>query len=219
MKKALFVMLAALMTVCIANVFVLAEDVPSLSVESIEVPYGTLEVEVNINIENNPGVASGTVMIGYDEALTVKEGKAAAPFDGMATWSETHKNPIRFIWIVATSNVTDNGRYCSVVFTVPSDAAVGDVYNVTVANDPGNTFNVDDEEVTFEGVAGAITIVPPNGDANADGRTNMKDAIAICKHVADWKDVIVDRLNADVNMDGKINLKDAASILKAIAEG
>lgn len=59
----------------------------------------------------------------------------------------------------------------------------------------------------------------PTGDANADGSTNMKDAIAICKHVADWEGVIKDEYNADITADGKVNIKDAAAILKFIAEG
>ena len=51
------------------------------------------------------------------------------------------------------------------------------------------------------------------GDANGDGKVNLKDAI-LALQAANGKDAAVDRGAADVNGDGKVNLKDAILILK-----
>ena len=51
------------------------------------------------------------------------------------------------------------------------------------------------------------------GDANGDGKVNLKDAI-LALQAANGKDAAVDRSAADVNADGKVNLKDAILILK-----
>lgn len=51
------------------------------------------------------------------------------------------------------------------------------------------------------------------GDANLDGKVNLRDAI-LTLQAANGKDVNIDRTTADVTGDGKVNLQDAIRILK-----
>ena len=56
------------------------------------------------------------------------------------------------------------------------------------------------------------------GDANGDGKLNVRDAAFIAKSLAQGK---ADELppEADFNGDGKINVRDAAAIAKFLATG
>lgn len=51
------------------------------------------------------------------------------------------------------------------------------------------------------------------GDANGDGKANLRDAILVLQ-AANGKDVAIDRIASDVTGDGKVNLQDAIRILK-----
>lgn len=64
-------------------------------------------------------------------------------------------------------------------------------------------------------LASCVELVIP-GDANGDGKANIKDAIVMLKHVAsDSIEINVD--NADVLKDGKVNVKDVMLMLKVEA--
>ena len=51
------------------------------------------------------------------------------------------------------------------------------------------------------------------GDANGDGKVNLRDAIQVLQ-ASNGKDIAIDRSAADVTGDGKVNLQDAIRILK-----
>lgn len=71
-------------------------------------------------------------------------------------------------------------------------------------------------------IVGDLTELPKKPavpyDVNMDEKTNVKDAMAILKHIASWPDVLADEKAADCNEDGKINVKDVNVILRYIAE-
>lgn len=54
------------------------------------------------------------------------------------------------------------------------------------------------------------------GDANGDGKVNVKDVMTILKYVASWN-VNINLDNADVLNDSKVNVRDAMLILKVSA--
>lgn len=55
------------------------------------------------------------------------------------------------------------------------------------------------------------------GDANADGKVNVKDATYIQKYIAGLIDTIDEEV-ADCDGDGKVNIKDATAIQKFVAD-
>ena len=74
-------------------------------------------------------------------------------------------------------------------------------------------------------LTGCFSVLPAmaegfrTGDANLDGKVNIKDATHIQRYVASIIIFSDDELSfADVNADGKVNIKDATRIQSAIAE-
>ena len=57
------------------------------------------------------------------------------------------------------------------------------------------------------------------GDANADKKVTLEDAVAISRHLAGGWDVSINTDNADVNADKKVDLKDVVLILRYLADG
>ena len=51
------------------------------------------------------------------------------------------------------------------------------------------------------------------GDANEDGKVDMKDVNRIIRYCANW-DVEINLANADYNQDGKVNLKDVNALIR-----
>ncbi len=64
----------------------------------------------------------------------------------------------------------------------------------------------------------ATTTARPEGDADGDGKLDVRDAAHIAKMLAQG---LGDKIppEADFNRDGKINVRDAAAIAKFLAEG
>ena len=54
------------------------------------------------------------------------------------------------------------------------------------------------------------------GDANGDGKVDMKDVSAVVRHAAGWK-VSLDEIQADLDGDGFVTLKDAAKLIRLIS--
>lgn len=68
----------------------------------------------------------------------------------------------------------------------------------------------------FSGFAADCTAGLTPGDANGDGKVNVKDVMTILKSIASW-DVEMNADNADVRRDSKVNVRDAMLILKVSA--
>lgn len=54
------------------------------------------------------------------------------------------------------------------------------------------------------------------GDANGDGKVDLKDVSAVLRRCAGWN-VSINETQADMNQDGFVTLKDAAAIIKAVS--
>ena len=55
------------------------------------------------------------------------------------------------------------------------------------------------------------------GDANGDGKVDVKDATLIQKYVVLMADIAPENLSvADYNKDGKIDVKDSSAIQKSV---
>lgn len=59
----------------------------------------------------------------------------------------------------------------------------------------------------------------PRGDANKDGKTNVRDAAHIARYAAEGKLKDLDIAVADYNNDGSITIRDAAALARDIANG
>ena len=63
---------------------------------------------------------------------------------------------------------------------------------------------------------GTVTVTALEaGDANGDGKVNLKDYAALKQNLNGW-DVEIEESVCDVNADGKVNLKDLALLRQFI---
>lgn len=114
-------------------------------------------------------------------------------------------------------------------FAFFSDPMLKEIYIPESVTEIGeNAFQVTDELTVFgeEGsfaqeyasVAGIRFMVKTGGDANSDGKIDIKDATAIQKYLAELITFSgVQEEVADFNMDGKISIADATAIQKKLA--
>lgn len=112
------------------------------------------------------------------------------------------------------SDVTSNGVFLTLQFTVKETAPVGDTVSVSVVAAPGDFCNISEKDVTFNIIDGSIMIIKGvPGDITGDGLVNSKDLIRLRKFFSGW-DVEADMIACDCNGDGNVNSKDLIRLRK-----
>ena len=99
-------------------------------------------------------------------------------------------------------------------------ATVGEIEKFT-ENDIVMTVDLYTESEVIEPTATATNVEPVAvlyGDANGDGVINMKDVLAVRKHIADLP-VELDLAAADINRDEAVNMKDVLAVRQIVAYG
>lgn len=192
------------------------ENAPRILMSSANAKAGE-EVEIKINIENNPGITALRLVIGYDEeALEMTSfsfGDALASMNKGT--SENYGNHYSFSMYSATDDLTDCGTLAIVKFKVKDDAEDGE-YPITITYDPDDIFNLVGDCVDFEMEIGAIMVNSCLlGDVNDDGKINMRDVVLLQQVVNGWN-VIYNKDAADYNGDGKINMRDIVALQQHI---
>lgn len=188
-----------------------AEDAPKIVVESTKTMAGK-EIEIDLSLLNNPGIAGLAVTVVYDTNIfTLKTAKGSGMFSGFTSG----KN----LAFDESENVTDDGVIATLTFTVNEAAALGD-YEIKVI--PRSCTNIDIEDVEIAAVNGTISIIDfKYGDANADEEIDMKDVVILRKYIVNYdydtesSDVEVSA-GADANGDGTIDMKDVVLLRKYI---
>lgn len=193
---------------------------PTIIVES-KYTAPNSQVEVKVDIENNPGVAGATLSFSYDPKLTLvsaKNGDAFAELTYTAPGKFT--NPCEFFWDSVTGQVDDNGTILYLTFKVSEEAVGNDNLNVNVSYYLGDIYNEDFESVKFQMVNGCITVIDYiPGDVNGDGVVTGKDVTLIRRNIVSGYETEINKAAADVNEDGRINGKDMNLIRRFIVGG
>lgn len=205
MKKfiSIFISLALIMAAIPLGAFTAyAEDsTPTFSLSEVSGAPGD-SVTVDIVVENNPGITSAQVNIGYD--ATVLEPTAVAAVDFSSKYLSytrplTKVNPFKVTWSygASPSNVTTNGVLARITFKILDTAAAGKS-DITLTYDPNNVFDFDWNNVTFAIKNGSVTVLgeevltePPftykivedevvivGCDSSASGSVTVPDTIA-----------------------------------------
>ncbi|MBO5042591.1 MAG: hypothetical protein J6D87_06460 [Clostridia bacterium] len=190
------------------NMILRAEDVVAL-------PGDT--VQVQIYLENNPGLASLKFNVAYDEMLTLQKVEFSTAFGAYVTAPEPYKNPQSISFISPLSEVKANGIFATLTFLVSPNAP--DQYDAAIRLicDDENIFDGDYNSITTAAINGKVHIVHGYpGDINGDRAVNNKDAILLFQYVAGM-DVKVDADALDVNGDGKVNNRDAVILFRYVA--
>lgn len=214
---------------CPVLVHATEETVCTLEVSSVYAAPGTT-VEVNVNIQDNPGILGATLMISWDEGLTMVDCKNGEAFSELTMVKPSRmQSGCKIVWYGTDTGDVVDGTILKLYFTIPESAKDADVYGVRVSyiksdiadadGDSGNiTLNINN------GIVHVITYIP--GDVNSDGKINPTDLVTLAKYISDGcitdpdgYNVAVNESAADVNDDGKINPSDLVNMAKYISDG
>lgn len=193
---------------------------PTIFAESKYAAPGSLVV-VNVNVENNPGIAGATLSISYDSKLTLTGAESGATFSKLSFTSPGQFfNPSEFLWDSESGQVNDDGTILSLTFKIADDATANDNLNINVSYYPGDIYDENMDSVSLQTVNGCVTVVDYKpGDVNDDGAINGKDVTLIRRNIVGGYDLEINESAADVNEDGRINGKDVTSIRRYIVGG
>lgn len=221
-KKLLSVFLALLMmlTVFPTSIIASAANAATVTVESVNAVPGS-NVEVNINVKNNPGILAANFTVTYDKGLTLIDSKSGDAFSALSmTKPENYNSPCKFGWDaleIADEDIKD-GTILTLTFSVDKNVSANTKLNVKLSYQNGNIIdsNLNDIPVTINN--GSVTIIDYiPGDINGDGTIDLKDVTLVRRLVTGYG-VTANKLAADVNGDGEITMKDVVLIRRYVVD-
>lgn len=192
------------------------ENAPRISMAGVNAKAGE-EVEVQVKLENNPGITSLRLVVNYDEDALEMTGFTfgdALSSMNKAT-SQNYGNGYSFSMYSATADLTDCGTLATIKFKVNENAEEGE-YPIAITYDPDDIFNLNGDCIGFDIENGAINVNSYLlGDLNDDGKINMRDVVLLQQVVNGWN-VAYNKDAADYNGDGKINMRDIVALQQYI---
>ena len=124
-------------------------------VESVTKQESSSTVDVNIIVQNNPGIAGSTLSIYYSDGLTLVEASNGEAFsDLILTKPGILNNNCRFLWDSVDGETTKDGVMLILTFEVASDAT-GDLVVGISCND-GDIYNDNFDNVEVQTVNGVV---------------------------------------------------------------
>lgn len=116
-------------------------------------------VRVPVSIVNNPGVAGARITVSYDSALTLSAAEVGEAFSDLQhTGPGRYVSPCNFTWDSESGMATADGTVLTLSFSIPEDAASGDVYDITCTYREGDIYDEALNDVSFEMLSGTITV-------------------------------------------------------------
>ena len=221
-KKLLSVFLALLMmlTVFPASMIASAANATTVTVESVNAVPGS-NVEVNINVKNNPGILAANFTVTYDKGLTLIDSKSGDAFSALSmTKPENYNSPCKFGWDaleIADKDIKD-GTILTLTFSVDKGVSANSKLNVKLSYQNGNIIDSDLNDIPVTINNGSVTIIDYiPGDINGDGTIDLKDVTLVRRLVTGYS-VTANKLAADVNGDGEITMKDVVLIRRYVVD-
>lgn len=193
-----------------------ATDTMVLSVSSVNGMPGET-VQVTINLENNPGLASLKFNVEYDDVLTLTDVTFNTAFGSYITTPAPYTNPQTITLISPLNDISAEGTFATLTFDISEQALDDYVANINITYNVDDVYNGDYDNIALTVANGTVTVyhgVP--GDIDGDSKVNTKDAILLFRYVAGWS-VDVDSAALDVNGDNKVNTKDAVTLFRYVA--
>ena len=180
MKKLVTALLAVMMIASLASLAAFADGETAFHVMDTTVEEGATEVTVTVNIENTPaaGITGAKWFINYDEALTLKKAeKGTFTAEGQfGTSQNLTDKPYSFLWALGIDAVKVDGSLCTVTFTLPEGAKVGDTYSVSVTYSEDDTLDMNLESYRgFTMINGTISVVEKSVPSDTTSETPKDD--------------------------------------------
>ena len=134
-------------------------DKPALVVKGTKAKAGDKQVEVIIDVVNNPGILGMDFDLYYDDSvMTLKEAKSLLDLEGCVyTPAAYYKNPTTFLWDFQDANWTQDGSVLKLYFDIAEDAPVGK-HEIKIMYSYGNIFDAEGKAVDLGVKNGNISI-------------------------------------------------------------
>lgn len=203
------------------------ETAPRISMASVSAKAGE-EAEVQIKIENNPGITALRAVVDYDdtalEMISFTFGDALSSMNKGT--SEKYGNHYSFSMYSARTDLADNGTLAIIKFKVKDEAKDGE-YPITITYDPDDIFNIAGDSVKFDIEVGSVLVDSSSnvtkdakiGDTDLDGTVTITDATLIQRHLAKLTELNETQLLcADTDADGEITILDTTMIQLYLAK-
>ena len=233
MKKRIVSLLLAVVLIVslLPETIVSATTTESTAMLTVEEPWASPggTVEVNLVIAENPGVLGATLVVSWDESLTLIADASGEAFAHMTYTSPSRYNAsgTNFVWFGNEVGEAMDGIVLTLTFEVSNTAENNEILPIWVTYTPGDVVDGNDNDVAFsitDGYVRVITYKP--GDVTGDGRVNSRDLVRLSQYISDGSktdpegynaEVIVDA--CDVNGDGRINARDLIRLSQYISDG
>lgn len=220
-------MIVLVLTMLPATAFATETTAPAVvTVEQVWATAGQT-VEVDVSIQNNPGVLGGTFTISWSDGLELISAKKQEAFDELNYQKPSNFNPAgtNFIWYGDSISEALDGTFLTLTFKISENATPGKKQAVNiVAKQVLDTKQNDVQTTCVSGGVQVIDYVP--GDVNSDTVVDLKDVIALVQYVSDDCMTNPDGFNislaehaADVNDDGVMDLRDVIQICQYVSDG
>lgn len=199
------------------------ENATRVKISSVSETAGAI-ANVNVMIENNPGILGATLTFDFSselELMGASNGEAFSPLQ--LTLPGIFTSPCNFVWDgqeLLDEDVKD-GVILTLRFKIPEDAVAGTKYKVSASYTPNDILDNYLNPVNLEVVDGYIEVNDfTYGDVNSDKAINSGDTIMIRRHIAGgYKQDNFIQEAADVNVDSSINSGDTILVRRHIAGG
>ena len=134
-------------------------DKPALVVNGTKASAGDKQVEVVIDVVNNPGILGMDFDLYYDDSvLTLVDAQSVLELEGCEyTPAAYYKNPTTFLWDFQDANWTQDGAVLKLYFDIAEDAPAGK-YEIKIMYSYGNIFGADLNPVDMAAKNGNISI-------------------------------------------------------------
>ena len=196
----------------------------TINVDSVSALPGST-VEVNVEIQNNPGILGATLELSYGEGLTLTGATQGEALDCLTmTKPGRFTSPCNFAWDgqeISDSQIKD-GVILTLTFEVAEDATSSTELPVNISYDYGDVVDSNLKPVTLDINNGQITVIDYTpGDVDGNNKVNSLDVILLRRFIAGGYDVLINTHAANVNgdLDHKINTLDVIMIRRYIAGG
>lgn len=131
---------------------------PTISVGNITAKAGDT-VKIPVILHNNPGINGATILVSFDEALSLKKVKNGAAL-GKLNFTQPGKytTPCTFLWDGIDDDIKEDGEMLVLSFKISDDVQSGQKLGITVSYKNGAIYDKDLNDVNFDVVGGSITI-------------------------------------------------------------
>lgn len=221
-KKLISVMLSMMIILSLLPAAVLAENEPTITVQSVSGVPGTT-ADVSVQVKNNPGVLGATLKVTYDSNLTLQGVTSGSAFSHLTmTKPGELSSPCNFVWDGQDLNPEDikDGEILSLKFLIKEGTSANTQCKINVSYNSGDMVDGGLNPLSFDVVNGGITVIDYKpGDLNSDTKVNSTDIIMLRRHIAGKYVQTVNEAAGDVNADGTHNSTDIIMLRRYIADG